>query len=276
MDKEWERVYTCMEAVRARTDFVPKVGLILGSGLGGFGEQIRVVEEISYKNIPGLPVSTAPGHVGRFLFGYVGETPVMVMQGRIHMYEGYSSQEVVIPVRLMRLLGAEILFVTNAAGGTDPDWKPGTLMLLADHISVFVPSPLLGRNNDDMGERFPDMTAVYDKGLRDVIRAAARKVDVDMKEGIYCQLTGPQYETPAEIRMITMLGAKAVGMSTVVEAIAARHCGMKVCGVSLISNHAAGISPVPLSGDDVIAAGNEAAPRFTALIKEAVTAMKDI
>jgi len=273
MHPEMERIARALAAVREKTDFVPEVGVILGSGLGGFGDMVRPVAAVSYADIPGFPRSTAPGHAGRFVFGYVEDTAVVVMQGRVHLYEGYPVADVVLPTRLMAALGAKVLFVTNASGGMRPDLGAGSLMLLTDHIALFVPNPLIGENIDALGTRFPDMSAVYDKKLCCVIRAAAEKNSVDLREGVYAQLTGPSFETPAEIRALAALGADAVGMSTVVEVIAARHAGMRVCGVSCVANLAAGLSPTPLSGEEVIAAADAAAPKFKALLWDSIAAM---
>ena len=275
MHHEMERIQACLSAVRARTDFVPEVAVVLGSGLGGFADMIRQEAVVNYADIPGFPQSTAPGHMGRFVFGYVEDTPVVVMQGRVHMYEGYDVQDVVLPIRLMAAMGAKIFFVTNASGGMHMDYGAGTLMLLTDHISVFVPNPLRGANIDELGVRFPDMTTVYDTDLRSLVRAAAEKNGIALKEGVYVQLPGPSYETPAEIRMLAALGADAVGMSTVVEVIAARHAGMRVCGVSCIANLACGLSPTPLSGEEVIEVANQTAPRFKALLWDSIASMKE-
>ncbi len=273
MHPETERIGRALAAVREQTGFIPSVGVILGSGLGGFGDMVRPVTAVSYADIPGFPRSTAPGHAGRFVFGYVEETPVVVMQGRVHLYEGYDVRDVVLPTRLMAAMGAKILFVTNASGGIRPDLGAGSLMLLTDHISCFVPNPLIGANIDELGTRFPDMSEVYDKDLRALIHTAAEKNGVELREGVYAQLTGPSFETPAEIRMLAALGADAVGMSTVVEVIAARHAGMRVCGVSCVANLAAGLSPTPLSGEEVIAAADAAAPKFKALLWDSIAAM---
>ena len=275
MHKEYERLLKALAAVREKTDFVPEVGIVLGSGLGAFGEKIEKVAEIAYGDIPGFPVTTAPGHAGRFLFGYVEKTPVAVMQGRVHMYEGYTGADVAMPARLLKLMGAKTLFLTNASGGIRADLDAGDLMMLTDHIGFFIPNPLIGENIDELGVRFPDMTEVYDKSLRSVLRAAAAKNGIDLKEGVYVQYSGPSFETPADIRMLGKLGADAVGMSTVVEAMAARHCGLRVCAVSCIANKAAGISPTPLSGEEVIEAANAAAPRFQALLWDSVAAMHE-
>lgn len=273
MHPEMERIRGCLEAVRARTDFVPRVAVVLGSGLGGFADRIRAVAAVSYAEIPGFPRSTAPGHAGRLVFGYVEDTPVVCMQGRVHLYEGYSPKDVVLPARLMAALGAKILFVTNACGGMRPDLDAGSLMLLTDQISCFVPNPLQGENIAELGPRFPDMTEVYDPRLRALILAAAEKNNIDLKQGVYVQLPGPSFETPAEIRMLAALGADAVGMSTVVEVIAARHAGLRVAGVSCVANLAAGLSQNPLSGEEVIEIADRTAPRFQALLWDSIAAM---
>lgn len=268
-----EAVKTMAEAVRKVTDFRPRIALTLGSGLGNFASCIRTECVIRYRDIPGFPVSTAPGHAGKLIFGWLDDVPLVCMQGRVHLYEGYTPEEVVRPVRLCRALGAETLFLTNAAGGLDASWEPGTLAMITDHISVLVRNPLIGPNDDEEGVRFPDMTHVYDPELCEVLRAAAKEESIPLKEGVYVQFTGPSYETPAEIRMVKSWGGTIAGMSTVVEAIAARHCGMRVCAVSLISNLAAGISKSPLSEEEVIAAGEAAGPRFERLVKAAVRKM---
>lgn len=266
-------VHEIVGVIRERTDFVPRVALTLGSGLGNFADNIKVECEIPYQDLPGFPISTVAGHDGRFIMGYVGEVPVICMKGRVHYYEGYTMDQVVLPARVMRALGAEILFLTNAAGGTKDGWYPGQLAMITDHISCFVRNPLIGPNDEDEGVRFPDMSNVYDKDLQDLLRKAATENDIPMDTGVYVQLTGPSFETPAEIRMIKALGGDLVGMSTVVEAIVARHMGMRVCAVSLVSNLAAGISPVPLSHKDVSEAGEKAAPLFTRLVTSAIEQM---
>lgn len=266
----YEKLSDCVKAVREKTDFVPRVAIVLGSGLGDYAAQIKVEAEVSYGEIKGFPVSTVPGHAGRFVFGYVEQVPVVCMKGRVHYYEGYDISDVVLPVRLMRLLGAEILFLTNAAGGVNTSFHAGDLMMLKDHLSVFVPNPLIGANMEELGPRFPDMSQVYDAELQEKIRKAAKENAIFLQEGVYAQLTGPSFESPAEIRMLRALGCDAVGMSTVVEAIAACHCGMRVCGISCICNLAAGMSATPLSHEEVQAAADEAAPRFAKLVTEAV------
>lgn len=270
---EYERLMQCFEFVKAHISSKPKIALVLGSGLGGFADQLEVQETLSYSEIPDFPVSTVEGHAGRYVFGICDGVPVAVMQGRVHMYEGYTPQEAVLPLRLLRLLGAEVLFLTNAAGGIQPGMQAGEFMLITDQISSFVPSPLRGANMEQLGPRFPDMSAVYSKRLNQIIRKIAVNEDIPLKEGVYVQTAGPAYESPAEIRMFRMLGADAVGMSTAIEAIAARHCGMEICGVSCISNLAAGISPHPLSHEEVKEAADKAAPQFTRLVRKAIAAI---
>lgn len=265
--KKLESVY---DSVRSKTDFVPKVGLVLGSGLGEFAKEINVSFELPYSEIDGFPVSTVPGHDGKFIFGYIADIPIVCMKGRVHYYEGYEVSDVVLPIRLMIKLGIKTLFLTNAAGGLKDGFSAGDLMLITDHISVFAPNPLIGPNDPEVGPRFPDMTEVYNLKIREKIQEIAYENDIPLETGVYCQLTGPTYETPAEIKMLKTLGVDAVGMSTVVEAIAARHMGVNVCGISCISNLAAGISKTPLSHAEVQQAADEAAPRFTRLVTEVI------
>ena len=265
--KKLESVY---DSVRSKTDFVPKVGLVLGSGLGEFAKEINVSFELPYSEIDGFPVSTVPGHDGKFIFGYIADIPIVCMKGRVHYYEGYEVSDVVLPIRLMIKLGIKTLFLTNAAGGLKDGFSAGDLMLITDHISVFAPNPLIGPNDPEIGPRFPDMTEVYNLKIREKIQEIAYENDIPLETGVYCQLTGPTYETPAEIKMLKTLGVDAVGMSTVVEAIAARHMGVNVCGISCISNLAAGISKTPLSHAEVQQAADEAAPRFTRLVTEVI------
>ena len=268
--KSEEKLDQCYEAVKDQLPFVPKLALILGSGLGDYADGIQVEAEIDYKEIEGFPVSTVPGHTGRFVFGYVGDVPVVCMQGRVHYYEGYSMTEVVRPIRLMKLLGAEVLFLTNAAGGIQLGMKAGDLMLLTGQIASFVPSPLIGENIEELGPRFPDMSRIYDYDLQKIAKKCAAETGADLKEGTYLQFTGPAYESPAEIRMVRTLGADAVGMSTACEAVAANHMGMKILGISFISNLAAGMSTQPLSHKEVQEAADLAAPKFRALVTEVI------
>ena len=254
------------EIIRSKTDFVPRVAVVLGSGLGQAMDEMDKVCEISYSELEDFPVSTVSGHAGKFVFGYIGETPIVVMQGRVHYYEGYTMKQVVMPIRIMGMLGAEKLLLTNAAGGINLDFAEGSLMLLKDHISTFVPSPLIGRNLESLGTRFPDMTEVYDRELREQMHRIAKAQGTDLKEGVYVQLSGPNYETPQEIRMLGILGADAVGMSTVCEAIAARHMGMKVCAVSCITNMAAGIAGKELTHAEVQETADRVANEFRTLV----------
>ena len=265
-----EQLAACCKYVKEKISFQPEIALVLGSGLGGFADKIDIKETLTYASIPGFPVSTVAGHAGQFVFGYCDGLPVAVMQGRVHMYEGYTPQEAVLPIRLLHSLGAKVLFLTNAAGGIQPGMHAGEFMLITDQISSFVPSPLRGQNLDDLGVRFPDMSEIYSKRLNQIIRRIAVNADIPLKEGVYVQTAGPAYESPAEIRMFRLLGADAVGMSTAIEAIAARHCGMEICGVSCISNLAAGISPHPLTHEEVKEAGDKAAPQFEQLVRQAV------
>lgn len=269
MNEVYNKLMKCYDSVKSKTDFTPQVALVLGSGLGDYADSIKIVSEIEYKDIDGFPVSTVPGHAGKFIFGYVGEVPIVCMKGRVHYYEGYPVSDVVLPARLMKLLGAQILFLTNASGGMNKNFHAGDLMLITDHIGIFAPNPLMGANIDELGTRFPDMSNVYGADLQEIIRNTAKTNGIDLKEGVYVQLTGPSYETPAEIKMLSHF-ADAVGMSTVVEAIAANHCGMKVCGISCVCNLAAGMNPTPLSHKEVQEAADKAAPKFQKLVTESI------
>lgn len=270
MNAVYEKVQSCFKHVRKKVDFVPRVALVLGSGLGNFADNIKVEAELSYSEIEGFPVSTVPGHAGKFIFGFLGEVPVVCMKGRVHFYEGYDMTDVVLPIRLMKLLGAEILFLTNASGGVNAGFSAGDLMLITDQISCFVRNPLIGPNIEELGTRFPDMTTIYDQELRKVIKETAKENSIDLKEGVYLQLTGPSFESAAEIRMMRTMGTDAVGMSTAVEAITARHMGMRVCGVSCICNLAAGMTKNPLTHEEVQEAAAKTAPLFTKLLKESI------
>ena len=271
MTKAYERLEKCLACVRQVTDCTPRIALVLGSGLGGFAEQIEVEATLDYADIEGFPVSTVPGHAGRYIFGTVAGVPVVCMQGRVHYYEGYSMEDVVLPVRLMKMMGAEILLLTNAAGGVNETFNAGDFMMITDQISSFVPSPLAGPNIDELGERFPDMSEIYDSKLQRLAREAAEARGITLREGIYLQASGPNFESPAEIRFFREAGADAVGMSTAVEAIAARHAGMRVAGISLIANPAAGMTASPLSHEEVQAAADQAAQRFETLITSIIT-----
>lgn len=273
MNENYEKLMKCFECVQQKITFKPEIALILGSGLGDYADTMEVVETLDYHDIEGFPVSTVPGHKGRFVFGYAGGVPIVAMQGRVHFYEGYKPQNVVLPIRLMKLMGAKVLFLTNAAGGINRSFNAGDFMLITDQISMSVPSPLIGENIDELGVRFPDMSEVYSRRLRKIIENSAVTAGVPLRRGVYIQTTGPQYETPAEIRAYERLGADAVGMSTAIEAIAARHAGMEICGISCISNLAAGISVNPLTHAEVQETADRVAPLFKKLVTQAI---KDI
>jgi purine-nucleoside phosphorylase len=258
-------------AVRGFTTLVPEVGIVLGSGLGGLADDLEDPVAIPFADLPGWPAATAPGHAGRLLLGTLGGRPVAMLQGRFHLYEGNHPGLVVQPVLLFQRLGASVVVLTNAAGGLDPSFGPGTLMVMRDHINLTGQNPLIGPNADELGPRFPDLTDAWSPRLRERLRAAAKAEKVDVEEGIYVGLTGPNYETPAEVRMYAGLGGHAVGMSTVLECIAARWVGLEVCGVSLVTNAGAGYSGSPLTHEEVLEAGLVAGPRLARVIRRFVS-----
>jgi purine-nucleoside phosphorylase len=264
------RLAALVAAVRTRTDLVPEVGIVLGSGLGGLADDLEDPVAIPFQDLPGWPAATAPGHVGRLLLGRLGGRPVVMLQGRFHLYEGNDPGLVVQPVLLFHALGAQIVVLTNAAGGLDPSFGPGMLMVMSDHMNLTGRTPLIGRNADELGERFPDMTDAWSPRLRRRLHEAAGTEGIELREGVYVGLTGPSYETPAEVRMLAGLGGHAVGMSTVLECIAARWVGLEVCGVSLVTNAGAGYSGAALSHEEVLAAGAEAGPRLARVIRRFV------
>lgn len=276
MNKIYEKLLRCKEDVRRKINFTPKIGLVLGSGLGDFANEMKIEATLNYHDIEGFPVSTVAGHAGRFIFGYVGEVPVVCMQGRVHYYEGYPMEDVVLPIRLMKLLGAEILFLTNAAGGILQGMKAGDFMLITGQIASFVPSPLVGANIEELGTRFPDMSHVYDEDLQTIVKKAALENNIPLKQGVYIQMTGPQYESPEEVAMCRTLGAGAVGMSTACEAVAANHMGMKIVGISCIANMAAGITPTPLAHTEIQETADRVAPDFRKLVYESICRMGEI
>lgn len=276
MNTFYEKLLKCSEAVSKKIPFRPELGLVLGSGLGDYAQAMQIEETLEYSDIEGFPVSTVSGHKGRFLFGYVEGVPVVAMQGRVHYYEGYPMQDVVLPVRLMGKMGVRKLILTNAAGGVNYDFHPGTLMVITDHITSLVPSPLIGPNEDSLGTRFPDMSEVYSKRLREIIKKAGGNTGVTLKEGVYVQFTGPAYETPVEIRMCRAIGGDAAGMSTACEAMAAHHMGIEVCGISCITNLAAGMSDQPLDHKEVQETADKVSADFTRLITETIRLMGHI
>lgn len=276
MNKVYDKLLKCYESYESKIDFIPKVAIVLGSGLGDFANNIEVKATLSYSDIEGFPVSTVPGHKGQFIFGYLNGIPVVCMQGRVHFYEGYDISDVVLPTRLMKMMGAKYLFLTNASGGINSSFSAGDFMMLTDHVSIFAPNPLIGENIDELGTRFPDMSHVYDPQLQNIISEEASKIGIDLKKGIYAQLTGPSFESPAEIQLLSKLGVDAVGMSTVVEAIAANHMGMKICAISCVCNMAAGIQKTALTHEEVQEAAAKAAPLFKQLLISSVKRMGEL
>lgn len=273
MNPVYDKLLRCYDSVKDRIPFAPDVALVLGSGLGDYADHIQVEAAIDYHEIEGFPVSTVPGHKGRFVFSHIEGVPVVLMQGRVHYYEGYAMTDVVLPIRLMKLMGARILFLTNASGGVNFDFAAGDLMLIRDQISSLVPSPLIGPNLDELGPRFPDMSHIYDEDLRSLIRECAAELDIPLREGVYVRFTGPAYESPQEVRMCRILGGDACGMSTACEAVAANHMGMKICGISCISNLACGMTDQPLSHKEVQETADRVAPRFRELVTRAIGRM---
>ena len=261
-------------ALRSRLKgFRPKVLLILGSGLGFLGDEVEDPIVVPYSEVPHMKYSTAPGHKGQFVFGRLGGQDVAVMQGRLHTYEGWDFDDVSYPVRVLRLLGAETLLVTNAAGAVNESFSAGDIMLITDHIKLFGVSPLCGPNVEEFGPRFPDVSNVYTNALQEVARKSAAKAGVALRQGVYMYFPGPQFETPAEVRMARILGADAVGMSTVPESIVASHCGMKVLGLTLCTNMAAGILPQPLSGEEVMEIAALSSVKFSGLVRRCLKNM---
>ena len=271
MNKAKSSVDHVINQIRAKTDFIPQVALVLGSGLGALADEISADCIVDYNELDGFPVSTVEGHKGRFVFGKIGDVKVVIMQGRVHYYEGYTMQEVVMPVRVMAGLGAEILFITNASGGLNTTFKAGDLMLITDQISSFVPSPLIGENVDEWGTRFPSMNGIYDRELRDIILKTAEENSIKLQQGVYLQTTGPQYETPAEVRMFRSLGGDAVAMSSAVETIVARHMGMRVCGISCITNVAGGDENTPVTHEEVKETADRVAGEFKRLVTGSIS-----
>ena len=265
-----QRVAALVDAVRRQTAVEPEAGIVLGSGLGGLADDLEDAVAIPFRDLPGWPAATAPGHVGRLLLGRLGGRSVVMLQGRFHLYEGNDPGLVIQPMLLFKALGARIVVLTNAAGGLDPSFGPGTLMIMRDHINLTGRNPLIGPNADEIGPRFPDMTEAWSPRLRAALKTAAAAEGVEMREGVYVGLSGPTYETPAEVRMLAALGGDAVGMSTVLECIAARWAGLEVCGVSLVTNAGAGYTGAPLTHEEVLEAGTSAGPRLAKVIRRFV------
>jgi purine-nucleoside phosphorylase len=264
------RLDALVAAVRQRTRVIPELGIVLGSGLGGLADELADQVAIPFEELPGWPAATAPGHQGRLLFGTLEGRPVAMLQGRFHLYEGNDPGLVVQPVLLFHRLGARAVLLTNAAGGLDPSFGPGTIMLIRDHLNLTGKNPLIGPNADNLGERFPDLTQAWAPRLREQLHVAAGAESIPVEEGVYVGLTGPTYETPAEVRMLSTLGGHAVGMSTVLECIAARWVGLEVAGISLVTNAGAGYTGTPLTHAEVLAAGVEAGPRMVRLVRRFV------
>ena len=264
------RIAALETAVRARTTLVPEVGIVLGSGLGGLADELTDAVAIPFGDLPGWPAATAPGHAGRLLIGHLAGRPAVLLQGRFHMYEGNDPGLVIQPVLLFKRLGARIVVLTNAAGGLNPAFGPGTLMVIRDHINLTGRNPLIGPNADSIGARFPDLTEAWSARLRERLHASGAAEGVGLEEGVYVGLTGPNYETPAEVRMLAAQGGDAVGMSTVLECIAARWAGLDVCGVSLVTNAGAGYTGATLNHEEVLEAGAESGPRLARVIRRFV------
>jgi purine-nucleoside phosphorylase len=266
----YSRAEHAARTICARANVAPKTALVLGSGLGAFADEFEEPVRIQYQEIPGFVSSTAMGHAGRLVIGEVGGVPVLAMQGRVHYYEGYSLEEVTFPIRTFKLMGIETLILTNAAGGVDVELSQGALMVISDHLNLMGVNPLRGPNDERFGPRFPDMSEVYARDLQEMVVEEAKDLGITIRRGIYAALTGPSYETPAEIHMLRAFGADAVGMSTVPEAIVARHMSMKVLGISCITNMAAGISEEPINHDEVIETGQRVRSTFTQLLRRLI------
>ena len=269
----YERAEHAARVIRSRITVEPRLAVVLGSGLGGFADDFEDAVAIPYHDIPGFVRSTAEGHAGRLVIGNVDSVPVLAMQGRVHYYEGYSLEEVTFPVRTFGLLGIKTLILTNAAGGINVQLTQGALMVISDHLNLMGVNPLRGPNDERFGPRFPDMSAVYSPDLQALVVDEAKAIGVEVRRGIYGGLSGPSYETPAEIHLLRNLGADAVGMSTVPEAIVARHMGLEVLGISCITNMAAGISDEPINHEEVMATGDRVRGTFTELLRRVIGAI---
>lgn len=273
--QEFVRSQAAAKFILAKTKLRPRIGLVLGSGLGSFANEIPGAVRIDYKNIPHFPRSTAIGHAGRMVIGKVADVPVAVMQGRVHFYEGYSAHEVIFPMRVMSRMGIRAVVLTNAAGGIDRSYKQGCLVVLRDHINLQGTNPLIGPNDEHFGERFPDMTRVYWKAYQAAALEEGKRLDIEIAEGVYAGLSGPSYETPAEIRYLRAIGADLVGMSTVPEVIAAAHLGIRVLGISCVTNMAAGILDQPITSEEVMETGERVKADFVALLRAMIPRMNE-
>lgn len=274
MSSRYVKLVEIVNKIKEQIDFTPSVAVVLGSGLGNFANKIQHKKTIDYASLQGFPVSTVSGHEGRFVFGTVGKTRVVCMQGRVHFYEGYSASDVVMPVQVMRMLGAKTIILTNASGGINSSFEVGDFMQITDHISSFVLSPLIGENIDELQTRFPDMSEVYSKNLINLVENIAKSEGINLKKGVYLQTTGPNYETPREIKMYGLLGADAVGMSTAIEAMVANAIGMEVCGISLITNKASGLGS-KLSHEEVKAVADKKTAEFENLLQKILIKLGD-
>jgi len=266
----YERAEHAARIIRARVNQEPRVAVVLGSGLGGFADDFEEAVAVPYEEIPGFVRSTAQGHAGRLVVGKVDQVPILAMQGRVHYYEGYTLEEVTFPIRTFKLLGIKTIVLTNAAGGINVQLSQGALMVISDHLNLMGVNPLRGPNDERFGPRFPDMSAVYSPALQEIVIEESRAMGLEVRRGIYAALSGPNYETPAEIHLLRNCGADAVGMSTVPEAIVARQMDMEVLGISCITNMAAGISDEPINHDEVMETGNRVRSTFTQLLRRVV------
>ena len=264
---EFTRVERAARFVLGKTKLRPRIAVVLGSGLGGFADELKQAIRIFYKDIPNFRRSTAIGHAGRLVIGKLGDLPLAVMQGRVHLYEGYTAQQVAFPIRVLGRMGVRVVVLTNAAGGINTDYKQGCLVVIRDHINLQGQNPLVGENDERFGLRFPDMTRAYWKAYREMALTEARKLGLQVFEGVYGAVLGPSYETPAEIRLLRTIGSDLVGMSTVSEVIAAAHMGMRVLGISCVTNMAAGITGEPISHEEVLATGERVRGEFAALLR---------
>ena len=266
----YKKLEKCLKSIREKTDFKPEKAVILGSGLGDYAEKIKIEKIVKYTDIEDFPVSTVQGHKGQFVFGYVEDVPVVLMQGRVHYYEGYPMQDVVLPTRLMGMMGAKKILLTNAAGGVNPSFRPGDFMLIKDHITTAVPSPLIGPNIEELGVRFPDMSEAYSKELIRKADEIAEEKGIKVQHGVYIGTQGPTFETPAEYKLFHILGADAVGMSTVPEVIVANHCGIKVFGISVITDLGVEGKIVEVTHEEVQKAADAAQPKMTTIMRELI------